>query len=66
MEAETGHGFFATGRTEFLGGERGATANIGRELAEAAVDHVLIRTDESFIVPLRQALTARSGGRAAR
>lgn len=71
VEAETGREFLVSGRTRFFGsrsarGDSGPSI-LGREFVEAGVDYVAIRTDEPIVVPLRRALSVRSGaGRAAR
>ncbi|MGQ0628048.1 MAG: DUF58 domain-containing protein [Phycisphaerales bacterium] len=62
-EAETGRTFFAHHRTHFFS-EQGVSH--GPELAQAGVDHLLLRTDRPFVADLRRALSSRSGGRVAR
>lgn len=60
VEAETGRDFMLTGAA---GLADGASKVAGNELAEAGIDHVLIRTDEPIVPPLRRTLAMRGGGR---
>lgn len=61
-EAESGRGFVAHGRTPFL-----AQAAIEQELRRGGVDHLCIRTDQTFVHRLRQFFRARGvAGRGAR
>ena len=52
-EAETGRAFVAHGRSRWL------HADVGAELRAAGVDHLLLRTDRPFVIPLRRFLKER-------
>jgi uncharacterized protein (DUF58 family) len=55
VEAETGRGFIAHGRSRWIDNE------VGQTLRRAGVDHLLLRTDEPFIGPLRYFMASRGG-----
>ncbi len=62
-EAETGAAVFVRSGLRFAGMDR------GRRLADGAVDHVLVRTDEpvgAILAALKRCVHARGGGRIAR
>ena len=55
QEAETGRTFAAHGRTRW-----NRTAELDDELVRSGIDCVRLRTDESFVAPLRHFLAARA------
>ncbi len=61
VEAETGRGFVAHGRTRFFGGDQpgGNEVVVGRALRRAGMDYLLLRTDQPFVQKLRQFLQNR-------
>ncbi len=57
QEAETGRTFFATGRHPVV--DEAGLADVRADLLRCGVDYLAVRTDESFIAPLRHFLASR-------
>ena len=53
-EAETQHGFVATGRSSWFSGE-----TPGQSLSSAGIDHMVLKTNQAFVAPLRRFLGSR-------